>query len=537
MRVYKQSYTKPLPEQAKIISRKGKKYVKFKDVKGHTAEARLSNKGDKIRLETKHWHIEFEDNLQIRQDLKAYTNEKATQRLADRIQQLLNYTASNEPFDTELLKFIERLPGRIRDELISFGLLDANKVAAGKPLSEYIEGFKDSLTKKERDTKHIKATVGCLQRLIDGCGFKYWSDISGDKIIEYLDEQRDGGKGIGKRTYNGYIKAAKFFCKWIAKNLNTTSPIVHLEGLENEGTDKRHKRRAATADELRRLLETTRRGPERFGLTSYERSLLYWLAAETGLRANEIRTLTVKSFNFPDSTVTVDAAYSKHRQQDTLPLKAALQVALQNYLANKLPTVKVFYVTDKTCDMLKADLADAGIAYKDAAGCCFDFHAFRHTFITNLREAPPRVAQALARHKSSAMTDRYTHIGLHDERAALDCLPDLTQPSSESQQAVKTGTDDNFLSKSCFQGARRRTPVNIDDKKNTDSVKITPSGNDNKGSDETLNQQVVGSIPPSPNAIVADAEHLVYLTSHQRFYGLAAPGEGKAPFQLATSLP
>jgi len=526
-----------LPEGAKIFTRKGKKFVKFKDTKGHNQEARLTKKGDKILVETSHWHIKFEDNLQTRRDLKAYTNEKTTQRLADRIQQLLNYKANNAPPDTDMQKFIEQIPGRIRDELISFGLLNANEVAAGKTLLEYIVGFKDYLTKKERNAKHITATVGCLQRIIDGCGFKYWSEISGDKIIDYLDEQRDGGNGIGKRTYNGYIKAAKCFCKWIAKKLNTTSPIVYLEGLENEGTDKRHKRRAATVDELRWLLETTRQGPERFGLTGYERSLLYWFAVETGLRANEIRTLTVASFNFADSTVTVDAAYSKHRRQDIQPLKADLQAALQKYLANKLPSVKAFYVTDKTCDMIKADLADAKIDYVDGADCHFDFHALRHTYITNLHKAPSRVAQSLARHKSSAMTDRYTHIKLHDERAALNCLPDLTQPSSESQQAVKAGTDGNFLSDSCFQGARRQTTTNSSEKKNADSVTKTQSSDDNKGYDETLNQQVVGSSPASPTAIVTNAEHLVYLTFPQRFYGLAAPGEGVPAFQLITSLP
>jgi Phage integrase family len=91
--------------------------------------------------------------------------------------------------------------------------------------------------------------------------------------------------------------------------------------------------------------------------------------------------------------------------------------------------------------MLKADLAAVGIAYEDEQGRVLDFHALRHTFITNLRHAPSRVAQKLARHKSSAMTDRYTHIRLHDERAALDLLPDLTVPA-ESEAAKKTGTDD-----------------------------------------------------------------------------------------------
>lgn len=39
---------------------------------------------------------------------------------------------------------------------------------------------------------------------------------------------------------------------------------------------------------------------------------------------------------------------------------------------------------DKTAKMLRADLTDAGIEYRDGSGRVVDFHALRHTFITNL---------------------------------------------------------------------------------------------------------------------------------------------------------
>jgi hypothetical protein len=59
----------------------------------------------------------------------------------------------------------------------------------------------------------------------------------------------------------------------------------------------------------------------------------------------------------------------------------------------------------------------------------------------NLSHAPSRVAQSLARHTTSAMTDRYTHVRLNDERAALAMLPDPTAKPSEVKAKV-TGTDD-----------------------------------------------------------------------------------------------
>jgi hypothetical protein len=65
------------------------------------------------------------------------------------------------------------------------------------------------------------------------------------------------------------------------------SQLEHLRGL-NEQVDKRRERRPLEPDEMRRLLETTIGGPKRYGMAGYERHLLYRVAAETGLGANEI---------------------------------------------------------------------------------------------------------------------------------------------------------------------------------------------------------------------------------------------------------
>jgi len=235
------------------------------------------------------------------------------------------------------------------------------------------------------------------------------------------------------------------------------------------------------------LLEATIEGPKRYGMGGYERYLLYRLATETGLRADEIRTLTVGAFDFDELTVTVKAGYSKHREKDILPLKKSsdLHAKLKEFFSGKMPGVKAFggtykQLTNSTADMLKRDLSDAGIPYIDDNGKVLDFHGLRHSFITNLRNAPSRVAQSLARHKSSAMTDRYTHIRLHDERAALETLPDFSQPSKRKQEAVATGTDDKpidstdttdkSLSKSCFPRAPIRSNTDNSGKKNLDSV-------------------------------------------------------------------
>ena len=55
-------------------------------------------------------------------------------------------------------------------------------------------------------------------------------------------------------------------------------------------------------------------------MTGPQRAVLYRLAAESGLRAGELSTLKVKSFDLDSGTVAVQAAYSKRRRQDILKI-------------------------------------------------------------------------------------------------------------------------------------------------------------------------------------------------------------------------
>ncbi len=74
--------------------------------------------------------------------------------------------------------------------------------------------------------------------------------------------------------------------------------------------------------------------------------MLYRLALETGLRASEIRSLTLASFDLidengrllPEPTVTVAAAYSKRRREDVQPIRPSFAKELLGFLKNCDPT-------------------------------------------------------------------------------------------------------------------------------------------------------------------------------------------------------
>jgi len=120
---------------------------------------------------------------------------------------------------------------------------------------------------------------------------------------------------------------------------------------------------------------------------------------------------------------------------------------LKEFFQGKMPTTKAFggtykRLTLKTADMLKADLADAGIPYVDNGGRYADFHSLRHTTGSLLAATGvhPKVAQSIMRHCDINLTMlRYTHTLRGQESRAIEGLPDLRSPSEGEQKLM--GTD------------------------------------------------------------------------------------------------
>ncbi len=436
-------------------------------------------KDGKSKKVSKFW-IELRDHLYTVRRFPAFADKGQSELLGRQIERLINYKVAGEQPDARLSRWLEGVPEKLRDRFVSIGLLDASRAAAGKSLREHVEDFKQSLISKDNTERYISISIGRLRRTIDGCKFKTWGDISASKVQRYLADLRNIGEGLSVQTSNFYLAITKQFCRWMITDRRASeSPLEHLRGL-NARTDRRHDRRALEPDEIRRLLEATRAAPERFLMTGHERALLYRLAIETGLRADELRSLTTSSFDLGACTVTVEAAYAKNRKESTLPVRKATADLLKSFVAGKLPHTKVFKkITTRTADMLKADLADAGIPYVDDAGRYADFHSLRHTFGSLLAASGvhPKTAQDLMRHSDINLTmSRYTHTLRGQGAEAVESLPDLSQPSSENQAAVRTGTGD-LAENSLEHQARPITPPHTTDRlSNSNPPKNTVAG-------------------------------------------------------------
>lgn len=231
-------------------------------------------------------------------------------------------------------------------------------------------------------------------------------------------------------TRNHYLVACKSFSRWLWKE--GVLPSDRLIGLSRWNAEpfRVMRRRALAFDELCRLIRATESSPRDFrGLSGYDRAALYLLASYSGLRVSELASLTKEDLSldqFP--VVTIRAAYSKHKRQDTLPLPQDVAEYLKGWLEKKtLSTPKLFPGTwvEKGARMIRLDLREAGIEEETLAGRV-DFHSLRVTYATLLakRGINLQIAQTLLRHSDPKLTARtYTRLGIADLAGVIDQLP------------------------------------------------------------------------------------------------------------------
>ncbi|WP_231691244.1 site-specific integrase [Aureliella helgolandensis] len=157
-----------------------------------------------------------------------------------------------------------------------------------------------------------------------------------------------------------------------------------------------------------------------------ERALIYKVAVLTGLRLNELRTLTVGDLSFGDVPfVRLRSTNEKNRRGSTLPLRSDLAAELFQWTKDKDHSSRAFCVPAGLLRIMNRDLEAANIPKKDADGCVVHVHALRHSFASHLSIAgvAPRTAQAAMRHSNISLTmNVYTDARLLDTASAVESL-------------------------------------------------------------------------------------------------------------------
>jgi integrase len=416
------------------------------------------------------------------------------------------------------------------------GVIDASAELltrqARRPIADHLTDWQTRLESKNVTAKHVRYTLSMARRVIESTKAKTLADLTPAGVMEAITARRTAGAAL--QTTNATLQAVKSFTRWAFRDRRLiVDPLAGLTG-HNAATDRRLERRALTVDELSRLIETTANGPKRQGWTGPDRSMLYRVAAGTGFRAKELRSLTPASFDL-DATqpaITVSASNSKRRRDDRQPIRADLACRIRSWLAGKPQDGPVFRATERAGAMLKADLrlsrarwikethdpterrarrAMSFLSVEDESGRVVDFHALRTTYITMLVKggAPVKVAQELARHCDPRLTmNVYTKLGIHDLADALDALPGDTPQEPIGQASRATGTDhahaDNakhpqqYPQQKCQQYGRERVQSNAPPRDDTEAEHV-PSDRGNLRIDAAICNAAQSETPPDQN--------------------------------------
>ena len=273
----------------------------------------------------------------------------------------------------------------------------------------------------------------------------YFAEIKAERIQSGMATLRD--YGVSLQTCNHFRAALRAFLRWSWDRGRIRESPMRGVGAFNAQEDLRHPRRALTDAELSRLISAAEAGPVRCDMDGSLRAMAYRMAASTGFRADELRSLIKASFRLdsPEPSIVLRASSAKDRRPAEQPIPAMLARDLREWLQDKPSGQSIFPLNHETARAIRGDLEAAGIAYETEDGAA-DFHALRSYFISALIRSGASISEVhkLARHaKPETTLKHYAKVSAHDLRGAIEAMPVSTPSGPDRDQAemAATGTE------------------------------------------------------------------------------------------------
>ncbi len=373
--IFRKSYTAPLPPDADIVEQGGKRIARWRLKNGKMRSGEVVDSADgrvRVRGQSRQYWARYRDGGGQTVEILTGCKDEIAARA--------------------VLTQHER-----HAELIRAGVMSAEEIGmadhATRPLRQHLDIYEQTLRARGNAPRRIAMLRCRLDRLLKESGILRLNKIDCEKVETWLADQAD--RGLSAATRNGYRESLVGFGNWCVRTGRLpTNPFLRLPRADQRA-DRRHQRRALTADELQRLLttarlrplaelgrQTTRQGVEpidgrktratwkkaalrfddlpdaaaraetllaeeterieslrREGL---QRSLIYKTLAMTGLRKGELASLTVTQLELdtPTPHVVLYAADAKNRRDASLPLRADLVADLRDWLATRLATLQ-----------------------------------------------------------------------------------------------------------------------------------------------------------------------------------------------------
>jgi integrase len=142
-----------------------------------------------------------------------------------------------------------------------------------RPLLEHIDTFIAERYAIGRDEKYVRELKKKLLFLVAEVPWKYIADITTESFCSWRRKQRKSPK-----TLNEYLSAIGSLLNWLEPVIGP-NPLRFVQRMQT-AVEPQRKRRAFSAEELQRLIAA-----------GGERGIIYLVAASTGIRRGELRSL------------------------------------------------------------------------------------------------------------------------------------------------------------------------------------------------------------------------------------------------------
>lgn len=279
------------------------------------------------------------------------------------------------------------------------GFIKARRAADVQPL---IEEYVTSLESNGRAADYCRIVRSRLLRLARDIPWMTSGDLAAESFDAWrASKPKSRGKVVAAKTLNQYLDHAQQFADWLWKvkkilPANPFAGIARKSALPNNGY-----RRAATLDELNKLIAAA---PER-------RKDVYLFLIYVPLRRRALAGLCYRDLDLVSDrpTLTLPAKLNKGKRDHKLALRVDVVARLLKRKGDAGPDDRVFEVIPRVRE-LQDDLAAAGLKFDDGKGSRrFDLHAFRRTAIRLLKQNGVSLDEAhvFLGHRDRRTTERY----------------------------------------------------------------------------------------------------------------------------------
>jgi integrase len=288
-------------------------------------------------------------------------------------------------------------------------------------------------------TQHHRTKGRQLDWWAEALDFQTLADL--EDILSPVEEALQSLKNDGRanKTVKSYGESIKSFCIWCVKRgFLEVDPLKDLVPFDITPEEPR---RPFNLEEIGKLLRVA---PD-------HRCLVYEVALCTGLRVNELRSLSEDDLDIERGGLHLQSEWTKNRRPGFQPLPRRLIELLkkstsehfarqlyENKCGNRrftVPEHPLLYLSADPSTTMERDRKRAGVEKKTDDGK-IDFHALRTTFGTllNMVGATEKEIQHLMRHRPRTITfDRYVKTSEDRLQELISTIADAVRTARDTQ--------------------------------------------------------------------------------------------------------